>query len=206
MTINIDNAAKWYDRETVFKNLTYHFHSGNQYAILGPNGSGKSTLLMVLGGYITPNKGTITYKDNDQHHVPIENIYQYIAIVAPYLELMEEFTLFEQIHFQQHFRPFLSGFDPNGVLAELGLEGHQDKEIRNLSSGMRQRLKLALCILSDAHILMMDEPLMNLDQKGQDWFHVLVDKFLGNRLVVVCSNREEEYAFCKEQLLVTDFK
>lgn len=206
MTINIDNAAKWYGPEIVFKNLTYNFQSGTQYAILGPNGSGKSTLLLVLGGYITPNQGTITYHDHDQRQVSIENIYQYIAIVAPYLELMEEFTLLEQVRFQQHFRSYIKGFDPEDIVEKIGLENHRNKEVRNLSSGMLQRLKLGLCLLSDAPILMMDEPLMNLDQKGQDWFQSLVDDYIGGRLVIVCSNRYEEYAFCQQQLVVTDFK
>ncbi|PSR04057.1 MAG: ABC transporter ATP-binding protein [Bacteroidetes bacterium SW_11_45_7] len=206
MTINVHNAAKWYGREIVFRNLSFSFRSGEQYAILGPNGSGKSTLLLVIGGYITPNKGAITYQRSDHQNIPLENIYQYLAIVAPYLELMEEFTLLEQVRFQQQFRPFIHGFGPDKIIDVLGLQKHMHKEVRNLSSGMRQRLKLALCILSDAPLLLMDEPLMNLDHKGQDWFHELVDNYLGNRLAIVCSNRKEEYAFCREQLLVTDFK
>ncbi len=206
MTINIHNAAKWYGREIVFRNLSYAFQSGTQYAILGPNGSGKSTLLLVIGGYITPNQGVVTYQDHEQRQISTENIYRYIAIVAPYLELMEEFTLAEQVRFQQQFRPFIDGFGPDGVTEVLGLQKHAHKEVRNLSSGMRQRLKLALCILGDAPVLLMDEPLMNLDQKGQDWFHELVNNYLGDRLVIVCSNRREEYAFCQQQLLVTDFK
>lgn len=72
---------------------------------------------------------------------------------------------------------------------------------------MKQRVRLALAILSDTPILFLDEPTSNLDKKGIDWYNELIQKYTSNPIVIVCSNHQKhEYEFCKQQLLVEDYK
>ncbi len=71
---------------------------------------------------------------------------------------------------------------------------------------MKQRLKLALAFCSDTTMLMLDEPTANLDVQGAQWYRTLVERFAKGRLVIVGSNQEQEYDFCTEHLLITDFK
>ena len=100
MEIVLENAGKRYLREWIFKDLNYTFKKGSSYAITGRNGSGKSTLAAVLSGQLIPSEGTIKHyidgKVLDEHLV-----YRHTSLAAPYLELIEEFTLKEMVNF--HF-------------------------------------------------------------------------------------------------------
>jgi ABC-type multidrug transport system ATPase subunit len=71
---------------------------------------------------------------------------------------------------------------------------------------MKQRVKLAQAIFSDVSIVLLDEPCSNLDAKGIELYHSLIEKYCKERLVIVCSNDDVEYSFTKERLSVLDHK
>lgn len=205
MNLTLKNIGKKYNREWIFRKLSFSFQSGRSYAILGPNGSGKSTLLRILSGYLTPSEGSREYiKDGRKIHV--EDIYRSLSFAAPYTELIEEFTLLGHVRFHLQFKPLINGMGAGEVVHFLNFEGHQSKEVRNFSSGMKQRLKLALAILTDSKILLLDEPNTNLDQEGVEWYHSLIQNYGRGRMIFVASNRQDEYGFCQQQLVISNFK
>jgi len=204
MTIDLKNAGRRFNQEWIFRDITYQFITGGKYAILGPNGSGKSTLLSMLMGNLTPSEGIVSYHADKP--IPVEELYKYISFAAPYLDLIEEFTLQETIQFHFKFKAFHKGMNADTVLDRLGLAKSQDKALKYFSSGMKQRTKLALACCSDTPILLLDEPTSNLDLQGMKWYKDLIHEFTDNRLVVVCSNQEAEYGFCEQLLQVTDYK
>jgi len=109
MKVSLTDAGKRFNRDWIFRHLTYKFEEGNSYAIIGPNGSGKSTLLQVLSGSMQANEGSIEYRVGSQESgVNTEQIFNHVAICAPYLEVIEEMTLKEFLSFHHHFKPFLS--------------------------------------------------------------------------------------------------
>ncbi|MBK1442076.1 ATP-binding cassette domain-containing protein [Parapedobacter sp. ISTM3] len=205
MEITLADIGRRFNRDWVFRRVTYQFVAGRCYAILGPNGSGKSTLLQVIASSLTPSKGQIRYTIGD-HSVKPEAIYRYISLVAPYMELIEEFTLAEQIRFHFKHKHYLHGVNEQRLMERLGLQHAKDKQIRFFSSGMKQRVKLALACYTDTPMVLLDEPTTNLDHQGVDWYLDLVDKTKGNRLVLVCSNQEKEYGFCEHLINITDYK
>ncbi len=205
MTITLENIGRRFNREWIFRGVEHTFVSGKIYAILGPNGSGKSTLLQVLNGSLTPSVGKISYFFDD-NAVEAEDIYQYLSLAAPYLELIEEFTLAEMIDFHFKFKAYKAGINKEIIIDLLAMPGSKNKMIRYFSSGMKQRLKLALAFCADTPMLMLDEPTSNLDAQGVDWYLSLVQKFAQNRLTIICSNQEHEYNFCDEQLSIVDYK
>ena len=81
-----------------------------------------------------------------------------------------------------------------------------DKQIRYYSSGMKQRVKLAQAIFSDSAVVLLDEPCSNLDAKGIELYHSLINTYCRERLVMVCSNDKVEYSFCNEVISINDFK
>ena len=98
-------------------------------------------------------------------------------------------------------------FIPIKILKEMqSMEANRNKQIRNFSSGMKQRLKLALAFCADTPLLMLDEPTSNLDAQGVDWYLSLVEKYAAGRLTIICSNQEHEYSFCQHRLSITDYK
>ncbi len=205
MTISLSDAGKRFNRDWIFRHLSFQFESGNSYAITGSNGSGKSTLLQVLSGSMMVNEGKIDFAINGKN-CPVENVYRHVSYCAPYLEVIEEMTLTEFLEFHAGFKPFLPGTDTKLIIQTLGLEKAVNKQIRYYSSGMKQRVKLAQCIFSDSRIILLDEPCTNLDQAGIDLYHRLIDQYGKDRLIVVSSNDEVEYKFCKAKLQMNDYK
>jgi len=203
--IILQNIGRRFNRDWIFRGIDYTFTSGEAYAILGPNGSGKSTLLQVLNGSLSPSAGKINYFYEDKP-VEIDAVYQHLSLAAPYLELIEEFTLDEMIDFHFKFKPYKAGIDKNELIGLLAMPNSKNKMIKYFSSGMKQRLKLAIAFCSDTPMLMLDEPTSNLDTQGVDWYLSLVQQFAANRLTIICSNQEHEYSFCDARLNITDFK
>lgn len=205
MKIELQNAGKRFNREWIYRNANLTFTSSNAYAITGPNGSGKSTLLQAVGGMLQLSEGKIQYAINDQP-LADEVAYKEISFCAPYLEVIEEMTLVEFLDFHNQFKAFLPSLTTKKIVAEIGLDTAANKQIRFYSSGMKQRVKLAQAIFSNTSIILLDEPCSNLDSKGIELYHSLIDRYCKDRLVIVCSNDEVEYKFCNEVISILQYK
>lgn len=206
MRIELQNVAKRYKLEWVLRHVNLHLQADKSYAITGPNGSGKSTLMKMLSGHLSPSKGSITFFQNDKK-LPAEDIYRHLSFAAPYIDLIEEFTLLEALQFHSNFKAFAKNQSIQNIVALLGFERAKNKPIRHFSSGMKQRLKLALAICSHTSLLLLDEPTATLDRQGIGWYQELVRQFASpNRLIVVASNVEDDFFFCKERIDILDFK
>ena len=201
MQISLEQACKRFNKEWIFKNLNFQFEAGKHYALVGNNGSGKSTLLQIIAGYSGLTKGSISWSPFDAI-----NIYEQISFAAPYLELVEEFTATEQFEFQAQFKPIQKDLSAEKILELIGLKNAAHKQIRYYSSGMKQRLKLALAIFSDCPILLLDEPCSNLDKEGYALYDTLIKEYAIHKLIIVGSNDPAEYHFCKEQVNLMDYK
>ena len=208
MQINLNNIGKRYNFEWIFRKVNYDFTSENNYVILGSNGSGKSTLLQVIAGNLTHSEGEVQFNvQNSKFKIEDEDRFKHLSYCAPYLDLFEEFTLTESIEFQEKFKPFQAGLDVKKIIELAELEKSKDKQLKYYSSGMKQRVRLALAVLADTPLLLLDEPTSNLDKKAIDWYQKLVPEFSKNRLIIVASNQQEyEYPFCTKQLNLEEYK
>jgi len=218
MTISVSDAGKRYNRDWIFRHFTHTFHTGTSYAITGPNGSGKSTLLQALGGALALSEGKLELiVDSSQliassppstinHQPSTDTLYQHISIAAPYLEVIEEMTVTEFLQFHQTFKPLLPDLTIKEIIAVVGLAPAAHKQIRYYSSGMKQRAKLAQAIFSDTPVVLLDEPCTNLDSSGISLYQQLIHDYCSNRLVIVSSNDEAEYGFCKEVVSILQYK
>jgi ABC-type multidrug transport system ATPase subunit len=211
MTISVSDAGKRYNRDWIFRHLTYTFQTGTSYAITGPNGSGKSTLLQAIGGAVALSEGKMKYQLTAEHHLepvegPSDNQYQYISIAAPYLEVIEEMTVTEFLGFHQSFKPLLPSLSIKDIISVVGLSTAAHKQIRYYSSGMKQRVKLAQAIFSDVPVILLDEPCTNLDAAGIALYQQLIHDYCSDRLIIVSSNDEAEYGFCKERINILEWK
>lgn len=203
--ISLENIGRRFNRDWIFKKVDYRFVQGESYAILGPNGSGKSTFLQVVAGNLSPSTGVLAYTE-EERPVEIDQVYKRLSLSAPYLELIEEFTLKELFEFHFRFKQPLPGMDIPAMIDLLGFPASHDKEIRHFSSGMKQRTKLVLTCCSDSPLLFLDEPTANLDTQGIAWYHRLIESYATGRLLLICSNQEHEYHFCKNHLRIHDYK
>jgi ABC-type multidrug transport system ATPase subunit len=136
----------------------------------------------------------------------LSEVYQYLSYAAPYIDLIGELTLYEMIRFHQQFKTFQDKLSPTEVIDLLDMKRSRNKPVKNFSSGMKQRLKLALNICTDTPLLLLDEPTSNLDQQGVEWYLSLIDRFQQDRLIVVASNVPADFQFCKHMINILEYK
>lgn len=205
LTIDTSRLAKRYNHEWIFRNLTRTFYSGKTYAITGPNGSGKSTLMQVLWGQLPPSSGTISYAAGEKV-ISIEEAFRHIAIATPYMDLIEEFTLYEQLAFHFKLRKPRSGHSIDSLLDVLYLTDSRDKQISNFSSGMKQRVKLGLAFYTDAKVIFLDEPGTNLDEAAFAWYLENLRSAKRHAMIFIASNQKSEYPADAEVISIRDLK
>ena len=205
MNITATELSKRFNREWIFHKLSYRFESGKTYALVGPNGSGKSTLLHILTGQVPPTGGTLNF-ENDMGKVDSHEVYKSMVIAAPYIDLIDEFTLSEMVKFHFCFKQIRDGNTIDEVIDKMELTHARHKTVSTFSSGMRQRLKLGLAFYSQSEVLFLDEPTSNLDQKSIDWYWKNLTQLIGKNLIIIASNQDAEYPLTAEKVDVLNYK
>lgn len=192
MEIVASSVYKRFYRNWIIKDFNYSFSQGHVYGIAGSNGSGKSTLLQILSGMMGPSKGQINYF-SDGIAIEEEMWFSKIAYAAPYADVYDYMNVLELINHHQHFKKFINNITSKEFIEICYLNGHEDKLIKYYSSGMKQRLKLGLAILSETPVLFLDEPISNLDDRAKLWCKQLLQNHCENRLVIIASNEPEDF-------------
>lgn len=198
LELRLDNAGKSFLNQWLFRGVSQRWlaDKGRSLAILGANGSGKSTMTLLLSGQLVPSEGACQWFEEQQE---LSNPLGFLALSSPALELPEEWTLTEWFDFQNKVLPFRKGHDLNRFIADCQYsEKVAKKPISTFSSGMKQRVKLALALWADVPLSIVDEPLTNLDAQGEVLYQQWVSECLEHQSIIVASNRKEEYSFCKE--------
>lgn len=205
MVIQLENISKRYGFEWIFKQVNFQFEHGGKYAIIGANGSGKSTLLKIISGGLLPTSGKVHYSLQHKRVTYSADVAPMIAYAAPYIQLIEDFSLEEMYDFHASFKKMVVP-DKSAFLELAQLTQHRKKYIKNFSSGMRQRVKLALAFTTQSDVLLLDEPTSNFDTKAIDWYQQLIQQYTQDRLLIIGSNQSYEFDCCSEFLPVEQFK
>jgi ABC-type multidrug transport system ATPase subunit len=205
LRITAEGVSKRFNREWILKKFSYDFSSGTRYAVTGPNGSGKSTLLSIISGQMPVSEGVVRYSSH-AGEIPVEEIYKHMAIAAPYMDLIEELTLEEHLHFHFKLKPPRTGLSVSEALSLMYLENAKNKLLRNFSSGMKQRVRLALAFYSLCDIVILDEPATNLDNQAYNWYKSELKKLPEDCLVIIASNNPLEYPENSEILDLQKFR
>lgn len=208
MFIRLEHIGKKYGREWIFKDIHAVLKKDEVWAILGSNGSGKSTLLQVLSGYLTPSQGRITWHHNEATPISIDHLYQHITLCAPYVNLYDDLTLEENVSFFLNYKKFRSeGMNAADFAHHIGLGQHRHKMLRQLSSGMKQRVKLGLAIVGHSDLLLLDEPTSHLDERSIEWYNALLHSHTNGRCVCIASNSEAaETRLATKHLAISEYK
>jgi|694.fasta_scaffold12750_6 ABC-type multidrug transport system ATPase subunit len=206
IAIQGSGLGKNFGKEWLFRNLSFQIHEGGRVVVLGPNGSGKSTLLQIVSGYMVPSEGSVSWSQN-LALFPREKLFSTLSYSSPYLELFEELSPVELIEFQRVNKPFLNNLSATEILRIAELERYANRQVRFFSSGMKQRLKNALAILSDTSLLLLDEPCSNFDKDAVNWYKAVIEKFTAGKTIIVCSNHQsDEHFFCTQSIDVRHFR
>ncbi|MDH5608791.1 MAG: ABC transporter ATP-binding protein [Cyclobacteriaceae bacterium] len=203
MDIRLDKLSKRFKKEWIVKGLTLEIPAKTSLAITGANGSGKTTLLKIISSYMDATSGQVIFHDKEKE-IQKETALSQISYAAPYINLIEEMSLKEHLDFHFRFRKNLLPLTE--IARRSGLEKAVNKRVSEFSSGMKQRLKLALAIFSESNLLLLDEPTSNLDEYGIKWYQEEIREILGTKTILIASNQRYEYDFVQQILTITDHR
>jgi len=206
LNIHLHKVSKRYGANWIIRNVVYHFEAGQFYSIQGPNGSGKSTLLKIISGYLSPSYGELEYTTSDGHKIDREDIYKELSMAAPYLELIESLRVSEMVRFQMKLKPFYRDWSCEALLDFAYLGASSQLYLWELSSGMLQRLKLALAMATQSKFLILDEPGTNLDLEAKEWYLNSLKEMSFDRTIIIASNEVQDFPEGATELHISQFK
>jgi len=197
MKLTLQNLSKRYLYDWIIREMNHEFEANTITGINGINGSGKSTLIKLMSGFLSPSEGKILYHLDGQS-IDRSDIYQYLSISAPYTDLVQEYDVEEMYLFHTKFKKMRKDLDAKDFLNVVRLSGNKGKQIQYYSSGMKQRLQLAIALFTDSKLLLLDEPTSYLDSENKEWFYNLLQSELADRTIIIASNDLEDFQYCTE--------
>jgi nitrous oxidase accessory protein len=198
----VDRLSKRFGRDDVVKDLTFSIRQGESVAFWGPNGAGKSTLLHCILGII-PFEGEINIGTLSSRNDPKE-FRGKIGFVPQEINLYVDLTVSETLDFFSSIRRIESSVGEK-LLRNLNLSTHSHKKVGHLSGGMKQRLGLALALLSDPPILILDEPTTSLDSQSRTHFFTYLNELkTAGKTLIFASHRVEDVVSLADKIFLME--
>jgi phospholipid/cholesterol/gamma-HCH transport system ATP-binding protein len=199
--IDVRDVAFAYGERQILKGISLKIPRGKIVAILGASGSGKSTLLQLIGGQLTPSRGTITIGGEDVHRLSSHDLYELRRRIGMMFQaggLFSDLSVFENIAFPLREHTKLSDELIRQIvlmkLHAVGLRGARNLMPAEVSGGMARRIALARAIALDPMLAMYDEPFAGLDPISLNVIAELIRRLnhaLGSTSVVVSYDVKE---------------
>jgi heme exporter protein A len=199
-TLETRDLAHRYGRRTALEPLSFALAAPGVAAVTGPNGSGKSTLLRIVAGLLGASRGTSILTVAGRAIAPAERR-RWIGFASPELAFYEELSVAENLGFVAETRGMGSpAAAAAAALARVGLGSRKDDRVSALSSGMKQRLRLAFAVLHRPPVLLLDEPGSHMDDEGRTMLAGLVEQERHEGLVLIATNDEREWRLAEQRI------
>jgi len=204
MKLYLENIEKHFGERRILRDINFTLESGQSAALVGPNGSGKTTLVKIICGLIRPSGGKVEFSINGDS-IAQEKVYKKIGLVSPYLELYEELTAMENLSFFGRIKK-IARLDEKieDLMHQLNLSGREDDPVKTYSSGMRQRLKYVFALLGDPEVLVLDEPISNLDVDGIERVYRIMSEQKQDKILLIATNDNEDLKYGDFQVAVNE--
>lgn len=200
--IEVKNISKRY-RNTVLDDISFTAEKGQCIGIIGANGCGKTTLLSIMAGVNKTQSGKIYYNNELADRKSVFK--KYIAYVPQENPLIDELTTKDNLLlWLGSNRKIKDGFE-NGVLKDLGIDEFLNKQVNELSGGMKRRLSIGISLSNNAPIMLLDEPGSALDIYGKQEVNSYISNYVKNGGTVVMSTHDrEEIDLCNKLYKIED--
>lgn len=207
--IEVKNVTKKYGTTVAVDNISFEVKDGEVVGFLGPNGAGKSTTMNMITGFIEPTNGQIIINGNDISRKP-KKAKKDIGYMPENVPLYYELTAREFIKYMAELKMVKRDIrkqEVERVIKEVGLEEVQNKLIRNLSRGYKQRVSLAGALIGNPDVIILDEPTVGLDPKQITEIRSLIKK-LGRKHTVILSSHilSEISQICERVIIINKGK
>lgn len=206
--IQIQNIVKTFDKQVVLKGISLDIYENEFVTLLGPSGCGKTTLLRILGGFLDPTEGHIIFDGKDIAGVPayqrdINTVFQRYALF-PHLDVYGNIAFGlklkkqpKDIIDQKVYR----------MLALVGLEGYDHRDVKLLSGGQQQRVAIARALVNEPKVLLLDEPLGALDKNLRKEMQLELKRIqqeVGITFIFVTHDQEEALTMSDKIVIMKD--
>ena len=189
--IEVKNVSKTLKKNRVLKDISYTFEDGRIYGIHGRNGCGKTMLLRALAGLLVPDEGHIIVNGEELHRdisFPPDT-----GVIIEHMELLPQYSACDNLKILSRIRKKADEDDIRNALEAVGLDPDSRRKVRKFSLGMKQRLNIAQAVFEGQRILLLDEPMNAIDEKGISMvYRLLREKRDGGATVIVASHHRED--------------
>ncbi len=207
--IELKNVTKRYGSTIAVDDISFEVKDGEVVGLLGPNGAGKSTTMNMITGFIEPTSGQILVNGNDILRKP-KKVKRQIGYMPEGVPLYYELTPKEFVSYMAELKLVKKKErkeEVEKVLNETGLNEVQNKLIRNLSRGYKQRVSLAGALVGNPDVIILDEPTVGLDPKQITEIRTLIKK-LGKKHTIILSSHilSEVSQICEKVVIINKGK
>lgn len=208
MYLSLKNISKKYKDKEILKNITFDIKEGELVCILGPSGCGKTTLLNIIGGFISDFSGDVLLSDENINNIPPEK--REIATVFQSYGLFTHKNVIDNVSYGLK----LLKIDKNmrekrakEMLEKVGLADYEKKKIKELSGGEQQRVAIARSMVLNPKLLLLDEPLSNLDVHLRDVMRKeikRIQKQFGVTMIIVTHDQEDAFKLADRVIVINE--
>lgn len=208
MYLSLKNISKKYKDKEILKNISFDIKEGELVCILGPSGCGKTTLLNIIGGFVSDFSGDVLLSDENINNIPPEK--REIATVFQSYGLFTHKNVIDNVSYGLK----LLKIDKNmrekrarDMLEKVGLAGYEKKKIKELSGGEQQRVAIARSMVLNPKLLLLDEPLSNLDVHLRDVMRKeikRIQKQFGVTMIIVTHDQEDAFKLADRVIVINE--
>ena len=208
MYLSLKNISKKYKDKEILKNISFDIKEGELVCILGPSGCGKTTLLNIIGGFISDFSGDVLLSDENINNISPEK--REIATVFQSYGLFTHKNVIDNVSYGLK----LLKIDKNtrekrarDMLEKVGLAGYDKKKIKELSGGEQQRVAIARSMVLNPKLLLLDEPLSNLDVHLRDVMRKeikRIQKQFGVTMIIVTHDQEDAFKLADRVIVINE--
>ncbi|MFF2878962.1 ABC transporter ATP-binding protein [Gottfriedia sp. NPDC057991] len=163
--LEVNNLTKIYKNGRGVKNINFEVYKGEVFGFLGPNGAGKTTIMKAIVGLNTIQTGTVSIFGTNLHE-NFEEAIKHVGSIIETADLYLYMTAYNNLKIASRFYKSISETDIDEILDVVKIKEYKNEKVRNFSLGMKQRLALAIALLSKPKFVILDEPTNGLDIEG----------------------------------------
>jgi len=201
--LKVNNISKNFGKKEIIKNISFEVNKGDIVAFIGPNGSGKTTTIKCILGLYNLTKGSVTIDGYDSKK-DFENYIKKVGNIVESPDFYLELTGYNNLKIMANLYENITDEDINKCIKLVGLENRINEKVKTYSLGMKQRLGIALALINDPDLLILDEPTNGLDPTGiielRELFKTLASN--GKSLLISSHNLNELNQFCNKVILI----
>jgi ABC-2 type transport system ATP-binding protein len=206
IVLQVQNLSKRYGALTAVDNLSLEIYSGEVFGFLGPNGAGKTTSINMMCGLLRPDSGQVLV-----HGIPINggtaDVRTRVGVCPQEIVLWSHMTCIEQLEFIGQMNDIpgkIARQRGERLLEELGLAEKRDKQARMLSGGMQRRLNLAMALVHDPDIVVLDEPEAGLDPQSRVAVRAYIQSLARSKTIVLTTHNMDEAERVADRIAIID--